>query len=264
MSWLIFSGQGSFGNVSISYDTLGNIKTYNTANSSLTYHYDMTRNRLSSVTGSGTAAKSYPSFTYDSRGNVTNNSFRSFNYNLAEQMVNSGGNTYVYDAQNRRIKQTDSKGTSYSFYSQSGTLLYRETASGGINYVYLNNKLIAKDGAGNTSKPELSPPTASMSCSPSSCEVTKTGSGTVSITVSLNTSCTKGCDIEWYYAVHPLFANSAGTNPMTFSHRCRGTNQEITGVVGAIVTDKGTGLKKTVNKSPTITCKASGGGGIEL
>ena len=44
------------------------------------------------------------------------------------------------------MKQTDSKGTSYSLYSKAGTLLYRETDDGGINYIYLGKKLIAKDG----------------------------------------------------------------------------------------------------------------------
>ncbi|TDF36704.1 RHS repeat-associated core domain-containing protein [Alteromonadaceae bacterium M269] len=31
-------------------------------------------------------------------------------------------------------------------YSQDGTLIYRETIAGGINYIYLGNRLIAKDG----------------------------------------------------------------------------------------------------------------------
>jgi len=57
-----------------------------------------------------------------------------------------GTHTYIYDGHNRRVKQTDSKGTSYSLYSKAGTLLYRETDDGGINYIYLGKKLIAKDG----------------------------------------------------------------------------------------------------------------------
>ena len=67
------------------------------------------------------------------------------------QATGSTANTYLYDANNRRVKQTDGKGTSYSVYSQAGTLLYRETnvenGSGDpVNYIYLGSKLIAKDG----------------------------------------------------------------------------------------------------------------------
>ena len=63
-------------------------------------------------------------------------------------MTQSGSNRYVYDGYNRRIKTTDSKGISYSMYSQAGKLLYRETPDGGINYLFLGDKLIAKEGLG--------------------------------------------------------------------------------------------------------------------
>jgi len=80
----------------------------------------------------------------DVRGNVTGNSFNMFEYNLAKQMVNAthtrGTHTYIYDGHNRRVKQSDSKGTSYSLYSKAGTLLYRETDDGGINYIYLGKR----------------------------------------------------------------------------------------------------------------------------
>jgi hypothetical protein len=140
-------------------------------------------------------------------------------------------------------------------------LLYRETPSGGINYVYLNNKLIAKDGLGNKAT-TMPAPTATMSCSPSSCSVTKTGAGTTSITLSLATSCTNGCDVSWFSS--GFFDNSAGANPKTFSYYCRGVVENKMGTVTAIVTDKGTGLKKMVSKTLEIACKVSGGGGIEL
>jgi YD repeat-containing protein len=250
------SGGAYIGSVSLGYDGLGNIKSYNTLNSNLTYNYD-TSNRLASVSGSGAASKSYSSFTYDTRGNVANNSYRSFTYNLAGQMTTSGTYSYVYDAQNRRVKQVDSKGTSYSFYAKDGTLLYRETPSGGISYVYLNKKLIAKDGAGNTNGTAIAAPTAAMSCSPSTCETTKTGTGTASITVTLTSSCTNGCDIEW--TGNSFFNNATGT----FSFYCRGTSDSILGWVSAIVTDRATGLKKTESRYLMITCKSSGGG-IEL
>ncbi|MDO6428808.1 RHS repeat-associated core domain-containing protein [Thalassotalea sp. 1_MG-2023] len=142
------------GSSTITYDGLGNIRTYNNTSSfdaqALTYQYN-NKNRLTGVADTGPEAHQYD-FTngYDNRGNVINNGQRLFEYNLANQMKNSNGNVYHYDGYNRRIKANDSKGISYSVYSQSGQLLYRETPEGGINYIFLGKKLIAKEGTGVT------------------------------------------------------------------------------------------------------------------
>ncbi|QDE30827.1 hypothetical protein [Shewanella polaris] len=127
----------------------------------------------------------------------------------------------------------------------------------------MNDKLIAKDGTGNTNTAALSAPTASMTCNPSSCQTTKTGSGTASITLTLSKSCPKGCETEWYYTGHSIFNNTGGVSPKTFSYYCRNVSESKTGTVGAIITDNSTGLTTKVSKSLTITCKVSGGG-IEL
>jgi RHS repeat-associated protein len=134
-------------NMTMTYDALGNIKTYNNRQQSLTYHYSTVTNQLDRVEKMDVPnIDDYRVFDYDERGNVTNNGLRDFNFNVANQLVSSGTNTYLYDGHNRRVKQTDSSGTSYSMYSQDGTLLYRETSDGSINYLYLGNRLIAKDG----------------------------------------------------------------------------------------------------------------------
>ncbi|XOV78006.1 MAG: RHS repeat domain-containing protein [Aestuariibacter sp.] len=130
----------------ISYDGLNNITYYKSRNSVLDYTIDYSKNRLASVSGT----KNYEGFDYDNRGNVTFNSHRLMNYNLANQLYSTDdGNRYFYDGFNRRVKQIDANGTSYSMYSQDGTLLYRESdvVSGSgkaTNYVYLGKKLIAK------------------------------------------------------------------------------------------------------------------------
>ena len=153
-------GGTGIGSSSISYDSLGNIRTYSNdslfKSHDLTYVYD-SNFRLTGLTGNGSAGYDFAQATtansdahdsYNARGNVIHNGKRNFNYNLANQMTSSGSNTYLYDGFSRRIKTQDSKGTGYSMYSQSGTLLYRETSQGGINYVYLGNKLVAKEGTG--------------------------------------------------------------------------------------------------------------------
>jgi RHS repeat-associated protein len=145
------TGGAGAGNASIEYDALGNI-TYKATtggdkNTSLSYGYNLSNNRLTSVTGTGSTGYDFAlSDSYDNRGNITHNGKRGFQYNQANQMVASEGNTYLYDGHNRRVKTDDSNGISYSLYSQSGQLLYRETPSGGVNYVYLGKRLVAKDG----------------------------------------------------------------------------------------------------------------------
>ncbi|WP_274055478.1 RHS repeat domain-containing protein [Thalassomonas actiniarum] len=148
------------GSSTLSYDGLGNIRSYSNTSilnpSSLSYGYN-SKMRLSSVTGSGSEGYDFgKDGSYDSRGNVTDNGKRSFDYNLAGQMTRSAkdnsSNDYLYDGYNRRIKTSDSKGTSYSLYSQSGRLLYRETDKGGINYIFLGDKLVAKQGTGVVTK----------------------------------------------------------------------------------------------------------------
>ncbi|RYE22578.1 MAG: RHS repeat-associated core domain-containing protein [Sphingobacteriales bacterium] len=130
----------------MNYDGLDNITGYISRNRNLDYVYSNTTNLLSSVNSTGIEAKPYTSFSYDSFGNITNNSKRAFTYNYANQMVASGAYTFMYDGFNRRVKEIDSSGTSYSYYSKDGKLLQRKTANGSVNYVYLSGRLIAKDG----------------------------------------------------------------------------------------------------------------------
>ncbi|MBD1581433.1 RHS repeat-associated core domain-containing protein [Pseudoalteromonas sp. S16_S37] len=137
-------GNSGLGDSTIQYDYLGNIKSYTSKGRSLSYTYK--NHRLDSVTGFGSK---YSSFSYDDRGNVTHNGARGFTFNRANQLTNSGTNTYLYDGFNRRAKQSDASGVSYSMYSQAGVLLYREKGDfvgNGTNYIYLGTKLIAKFG----------------------------------------------------------------------------------------------------------------------
>ncbi|WNZ54222.1 RHS repeat-associated core domain-containing protein [Microbulbifer sp. MKSA007] len=152
-------GNSGIGNSTIRYDGLGNITYYQSKDSTLDYNYDTSLNRLSSVTGSGSASKSYSNFQYDSRGNIVNNSHRKFTYNLAGQMTTSDSNSYLYDAYNRRVRTVDSEGTGYSIYNRNGVLLHRYTPAGGINYIYLGDRLVAKDGviADNSGKQHYRP-----------------------------------------------------------------------------------------------------------
>ncbi len=138
-------------NLSYDYDNQLNISSIvdgtNATFSLTTLSYDGLDRLTSTVGGTGIGSST---LTYDGLGNITNNGTRTFSFNRANQLTDSGNNSsnnsYVYDGHNRRVKTIDSKGTSYSFYTLSGQMLYREVNGNGINYIHLGKKLIAKYG----------------------------------------------------------------------------------------------------------------------
>lgn len=116
--------------------------------SSLGFSYDTSLNRLTSVTGTGTDGK-YADIKYDAGCTIKHSGKFDLNFNAVNQLKSAKGNTYLYDGHNRRVKQVEGKGTSYSMSSQDGTLLYREKDSfigEGTSYILLGKKLIAKYG----------------------------------------------------------------------------------------------------------------------
>lgn len=155
---LISTTGGSFvGSSTLTYDGLGNIRSYNISggqqNQALSYTYDG-NNRLTSLTGNGSNGYNFSRHdSYDARGNVTHNGKVSFAYNIDNQLVSANGNHYVYDGFDRRIKVTKGAAVEYSMYNLEGRLLHRETESGSINYIFFGDKLVAKEGTGlaNTS-----------------------------------------------------------------------------------------------------------------
>lgn len=122
----------------VNYDGMGNITYYKLGSETITYVYNGAK-RLDYTTGS----KAY-AFVYDERGNVANNGQHAFTYNTASQMIAADGHSYVYDGNNKRVKQTDSHGTSYSFYGSNGKLMYRNEGGVQVDYYYLGAKLVAK------------------------------------------------------------------------------------------------------------------------
>ena len=123
----------------VNYDTMGNITYYKLGSRTINYVYN-SKKQLAYTSGS----KAY-NFAYDDKGNVTDNGTRVFDYNTANQMVKSGGYSYTYDANNKRVRQEDSKGISYSFYGSNGKLMYRNANNKHIDYYYLGGKLVAKN-----------------------------------------------------------------------------------------------------------------------
>ena len=145
------TGGSKAGSTSISYDALGNITRLDTLNRSLIYSIDSNQNRLKSVSSSGSKAKAYGYFNYDTRGNIIHNSHFSMSYNLANQMTAANGFSFTYDGFNRRVKSAKSGSTAYYHYSQDGKLLFSESNGVWKNYIYIGSRLIAKDSSSSTS-----------------------------------------------------------------------------------------------------------------
>lgn len=129
---------GYWGNGVMTYDSLGNIRTKNLGSQTLSYTYNGS-NRLASVAGSNPYT-----FSYDVRGNVTNNGNRSFLFNLSDQLTSSSGISFEYDGHGRRVAKTEGSETAISLYGLDGTLLYRQKPSGDhVDHLYLNGHLIS-------------------------------------------------------------------------------------------------------------------------
>lgn len=138
----LLSGMGPWGNsgnqvsANYAYDALGNLKRKQLGGRVVTAQYNW-QNRVASVTDNRTLTPVTASYSYDARGNVTNNGRTSFVYDRSEQPVAVDGNRYVYDAHFRRVKQTIDGETFYSVYTQSGSLLHRLNANTGVGTDYL-------------------------------------------------------------------------------------------------------------------------------
>ncbi|MEP4098721.1 polymorphic toxin-type HINT domain-containing protein, partial [Paraglaciecola sp.] len=163
------------GEVSFSYDVLGNIKTKTLPDRQLTYAYG-SGNLLSSIETSPLAdansgfvlidvggvlapipfgvQASTDYFNHDTRGNITYNSRHTLTFNEAEQLTvaaaDSDSQSYLYDALGKRVQVIDSQGNiTYEIYDSQNRMLLREDANGDITRkIYLGNKLVAsnKDG----------------------------------------------------------------------------------------------------------------------
>jgi RHS repeat-associated protein len=144
----------------MNYDTMGNITKFDSIAGTINYAYDASTKRLQSTSG----MRAYD-FSYDERGNVTDNGYHSFTYNLAEQMTEADGNTYLYDGHNKRVKTIDGTGTRYSMYSLAGKLVYERINGANRQYFYLGSQLVAHQGAGEQAfiHPDLLGTTAAKS-----------------------------------------------------------------------------------------------------
>lgn len=162
------------GEVSFTYDRLGNIKTKIRPDQVMTYNYDI-NNRLDTITTQGVGESGFilvgvggvlspipfgvhdseQSFVYDDAGNVVLNTNHTLAYNSANQLAGAftsgtNGQTYKYDAFGKRVQVTDQNGGStYEVYDAADRMLMRIDPDGKrTRKVYIGNKFIASDKEG--------------------------------------------------------------------------------------------------------------------
>lgn len=133
-----------WGTESYSYDPLNNLRTRLTAGQTNVYAYDPS-NRLTSIVRAGVTIAS---FGYDNRGNETSRNGNALLFDLKNQLTHIPGfDSYQYDAAGRRTVKTPDNGggSTYSFYSHAGQLLYQYEPgiSKSTNFIYLGSHLVA-------------------------------------------------------------------------------------------------------------------------
>ena len=104
---------------SYTYDGSDNIETHRIGNATSRYFYG--DNRLNSITGGGLQR----TLDYDARGNVERNGSATNVFNSANQLISTGGESYLYDGQGRRVKKTKDGKHIYYMYGLDGTLRYQ-------------------------------------------------------------------------------------------------------------------------------------------
>lgn len=142
------TANGFWGTGSFNYDAMGNITRKTLGPQDISYTYNAAK-RLTSISGSLSQ-----SFTYDSRGNVTNNGVRAFTFNRANRLTSSGNTSYVYDGHGRRIMKTKNGAKTYSLYNSAGVLMGTYENNGYTDYYYLGSQLVAKYADPNTQSDE--------------------------------------------------------------------------------------------------------------
>ncbi|TQV82782.1 RHS repeat-associated core domain-containing protein [Aliikangiella coralliicola] len=140
----LLTANGGYGDISFTYDKVGNRKTKTDNNQTGTYAYAADSHRLTEVTGN--QAKS---FTNDAMGNTLTQGDLTFTYNQHGRMKTAsktGMNAnYVYNFKGERsIKQVNGN-TNHFIYSLDGQLIAEANSQGQIQkeYIYLNGQRLA-------------------------------------------------------------------------------------------------------------------------
>ena len=144
MSRLI-SVQSNADNESFQYDASGNRTAQNNNGTAVSFVITPGANQVTNRTA-GTIAN----YGYDVRGNLTTVSGAPyFSYDAFNRMTGANGATYYVNPEGQRLQKVVGGSATFFAPDQSGPLLAEnQTASGWVDYVYLNGRLIARANQG--------------------------------------------------------------------------------------------------------------------
>ncbi len=142
----ITSASGIYGQISYTYDSVGN-RTWFTRNGQYDYYmYTYGTNRLIRIIG-----QTVKNFGYDNNGNITSENSRSYTYNQNNRLIQATENSitlgeYTYNGVGQRIKKVAGSVTTIYHYDRFGNLIAESNAGGsfGVDYLYLNGQILAK------------------------------------------------------------------------------------------------------------------------
>jgi len=134
------TASGPWGAGSYDIDRLGNLKQKVLGGRTVDIGYNTTTNRLASVDDSAEVGGPR-GYSYDARGNVTDDGNHIFTYDLANQPVAISGadsGVYAYDGNLKRVKQVVNGETIYSIYDSTGAILTRHNTTSSETTDYLS------------------------------------------------------------------------------------------------------------------------------
>lgn len=228
------TASGIWGGGLYTYDLLDNIRTSTVGSRAATHIYD-TRNRLSSVSGTGVNI----AYGYDGNGNITSRGAQTFGFDLGNRLRQAAGvASYHYDAAGRRALVVNADGSALvQVYSQAGQLMFASASSTTTSAATVTNYTCPNGAALNTQTQTCTTtstyaPTAQYGCdagwslSGTSCTQTTTSSTAATLTYvcpdgwSLSGStCSRTVDT----APTAQYSCPSGFSPATGSSTCSKT-----------------------------------------
>jgi len=126
------------------YDANGNRLTQTLNGASANITPSSVSNQITSVAGTTNT-----SYGYDGRGNLTTvGGVSTFTYDAFNRMSTAGGSSYYVDPEGQRLLKTVGGVSTYFAPDPAGPLVAETGASGWIDYIWLNGRVVARVNAG--------------------------------------------------------------------------------------------------------------------
>jgi RHS repeat-associated protein len=134
---------GPWGNLTWTYDNVGNRMSYVASGGSTNYTYYTSTNRLEALSGAMSA-----SFSYDPNGNTESDGVRQYTYADNNRLLRITDTAvvaeYMYNVAGQRVAKIRQPGTTIFHYDQVGLLIGESTGTEFDDYIYLHDRPLGK------------------------------------------------------------------------------------------------------------------------